>query len=295
MPPGFQDITLAIFTTLAPAGTLAFIMVSIAILTPFHLDKTDDIQLQENHKILAKLDQFLVLPLTVVIVGLVTSATHLGNPANALYLFRGVGRSPLSTEVFCGIVFLLLGGIYWLQAFSLKPRPTLRKIWLSVTIVAALAFVVSMMMAYSAHTILSWNTIYVPASLLTAALMGASILAMITLQLGGYLSYRRQATLLCCATMLLAALATVALTLLQAFELSFFRTALLDGANMALWLYAAIVVFALCAAAAGVFIFAALRKAKTSILHIAIGCIFVFVGIFALRIAFYSIHMTVGL
>ena len=43
-------------------------------------------------------------------VGLVASATHLGNPANALYVFLGVGRSPLSTEVFCAVVFLALGG-----------------------------------------------------------------------------------------------------------------------------------------------------------------------------------------
>ncbi|MFR1640267.1 MAG: DmsC/YnfH family molybdoenzyme membrane anchor subunit [Eggerthellaceae bacterium] len=42
------------------------------------------------------------------------ASTHLGNPANALFVFLGVGRSPLSNEVFCAVVFLPLAGVYWL-------------------------------------------------------------------------------------------------------------------------------------------------------------------------------------
>ena len=54
-------------------------------------------------------------------VGLVASATHLGNPSNALYVFLGVGRSPLSTEVFFAVVFLALAGLYWLVRFRRAP------------------------------------------------------------------------------------------------------------------------------------------------------------------------------
>ena len=55
-------------------------------------------------------------------VGLVASATHLGNPANALYVFTGVGRCPLSTEVFAAVIFLALAGVYLLYSFVEHPR-----------------------------------------------------------------------------------------------------------------------------------------------------------------------------
>lgn len=47
----------------------------------------------------ARLAHATVIPLLVSMVGLVASATHLGTPANALYVLTGVGRSPLSNEV----------------------------------------------------------------------------------------------------------------------------------------------------------------------------------------------------
>ena len=56
---------------------------------------------------------FLV-PLGVVWMGFMASATHLGTPANALHAFAGIGRSPLSNEVLCTVVFLFVGGMYWL-------------------------------------------------------------------------------------------------------------------------------------------------------------------------------------
>lgn len=70
-------------------------------------------------------------------VGLVASATHLGNPANALYVFVGVGRSPLSTEVFCAVVFLALAGVYWLYSFAERPRRGLQRGWMAALIVAS--------------------------------------------------------------------------------------------------------------------------------------------------------------
>ena len=74
-------------------------------------------------------------------VGLVASATHLGNPANALYVFLGVGRSPLSTEVFCAVVFLALAGLYWLYNFVEHPKPQLQRAWLVLAMLAGAVFV----------------------------------------------------------------------------------------------------------------------------------------------------------
>ena len=97
------EITLVLFTTLAPSGVVAFICMGLPV-----LGRGASVALRQ------RLNVFLGLPLVVAMVGLVASATHLGNPANALYVFLGVGRSPLSTEVFCAVVFLALAGLYWL-------------------------------------------------------------------------------------------------------------------------------------------------------------------------------------
>ena len=93
------EITLVLFTTLAPSGVVAYACMALPVLVRSTADAVRQ-----------RINLFLNIPLAVSMVGLVASATHLGNPANALYVFLGVGRSPLSTEVFCAVVFLALAG-----------------------------------------------------------------------------------------------------------------------------------------------------------------------------------------
>ena len=107
------EITLVLFTTLAPSGVVAFICMGLPV-----LGRGASVVLRQ------RLNVFLGLPLVVAMVGLVASATHLGNPANALYVFLGVGRSPLSTEVFCAVVFLALAGLYWPVSYTHLTLPT---------------------------------------------------------------------------------------------------------------------------------------------------------------------------
>ena len=83
-----NEISLVLFTTLAPSGALAFVLMAIPL---FKGGIDDDAR--------GRLSKLLCIPLVVTMVGLVASATHLGNPDNALYVIAGIGRSPLSTEV----------------------------------------------------------------------------------------------------------------------------------------------------------------------------------------------------
>ena len=96
----FSEITLVLFTTLAPSGVVAYALMSFPII---RRRLSDDV-----HR---RIDKALCIPLIVSLVGLVASATHLGNPANALYVFMGVGRSPLSNEVFSAVIFLAFSGV----------------------------------------------------------------------------------------------------------------------------------------------------------------------------------------
>lgn len=133
------------------------------------------------------------------LVGLVLSATHLGNPANALYVLMGVGRSPLSNEVFSAVFFLMLLGTYWLYSFSKNQRIVLQKIWLAVTVIAAFVFITAVAFAYSVETIITWNTVYTPLGLWLNALIGGPLLALLTLQFARapYLERTRFPLVLC--------------------------------------------------------------------------------------------------
>ena len=136
----------ALFTTPAPSGAVAYLLMSLPVLSGRATGDTA-----------RRLNQLTCLPLLVAMVGLVASATHLGNPANALYVFTGVGRSPLSTEVFAAVIFLALAGVYWLYSFAEHPRVGLQRILLVAIDVAIVAFVIAVAFAYNVDVIITWS------------------------------------------------------------------------------------------------------------------------------------------
>lgn len=83
------EVTLVLFTTLAPSGAVALVLVAAAVLLLLLFSKLEP-------TMRARISTFMCIPLVVTMVGLVASATHLGNPANALYVFLHFGSSPLS-------------------------------------------------------------------------------------------------------------------------------------------------------------------------------------------------------
>lgn len=72
-----SELTLVLFTTLAPSGTLAFLLMGVMS----YIGRIDS-------ETRSRIDRHLYVPLVVALVGLVMSATHLGNPSNVLYVLR---------------------------------------------------------------------------------------------------------------------------------------------------------------------------------------------------------------
>lgn len=140
----FSEIALVLFTTLAPSGAVAYALMSFPII---YGRLSDD-----AHR---RIDKALCIPLIVSLVGLVASATHLGNPANALYVFMGVGRSPLSNEVFSAVIFLAFSGVYWLYSFAVKPCRLLQRLLAVGACVSAIACITAIAFAYSADTVIT--------------------------------------------------------------------------------------------------------------------------------------------
>ena len=287
MITAFDEITLVLFTTLAPAGALAYVLVALPLIAGGD-------RLAEEAR--SRLDRFLCVPVVVAMGGLVASATHLGNPANALYVITGFGRSPLSNEVVCGSVFLSAAGIFWLTSFSEGPgRIGVRRVVLAIISALGLVFIGVISLAYDASTILSWNTPYTPTTTWLNALSGGPLLAILTMRLARFYTVGHKLGRALVALAALALAASVIAYGLWGSLLPELRNSLASAAELAPLFMPSIVLFALTGIAAIVF------GLKTIIWHgeaplwlPIVSTALMLAAIFLMRFQFYMIHMTVG-
>ena len=172
-----NDICLAVFTTLAPGATLAYVVLACTLL----FGKLDS-------RLRQRIESWLIVPLAVATIGLVASATHLGTPSNALYVFRTIGSSPLATEVFFAVLFLGTACSYWLGCIYIEGHKALRSLWLLASIVAAGFFIAGTDLAYAMPTVITWDTVLAQAILPCTALACMTPLALLIYTCSGYTS-----------------------------------------------------------------------------------------------------------
>lgn len=290
----WHEITLVVFTALAPSGILACVLCMLALMPP----QCIGFQFDEGAR--TRLSHLAALPLAVSMAGLVASASHLGTPSNALYVLSGIGRSPLSNEVACCVLFTALMGLYWLYSFSAKQRPWLCRTWRFAIVLAGLAAVVSISLAYSAETIPTWSHWSVPVSLCCSALGGAPLLALVTARLAKVdVTPMAAKCLLVCG--IVGALACAAACLCWWDWAGGARNAVVMSARDLAPLQPLLAfIYALFALGAYAVTSYELRQttsrgtyARAS--RLAIACTLYFTGLFVLRFAFYMTHMTAGI
>ena len=289
-----SEISLVLFTTLAPSGAVAFALMG----APLHRGALDT-----NAR--ERISKLLCVPLIVTMVGLVASATHLGNPDNALYVIAGIGRSPLSTEVAGAVVFLALAGVFWLLTFARRFPLAAQRAWLGVAQLAAVAFVGTVAFAYWQETIATWHLWEVSAALCLNSLVGGPLLALFGLRAAkAPVSEAFAKGLLVTAGVALAV--NIAVYALQCIDLAAMRNAMTSVSDLAPGFPAFVAAFAVLCAAGCVL---SARAGRTSavgdgpvergIYRMLVmsggGCLLAFAGIFLMRFAFYATHMTVGL
>ena len=279
------EITLVLFTTLAPPAVLAcMIMAGVIASRPLAFEAR------------SRISHAIAIPLVVSMVGLVASATHLGNPSNALYVFLGVGRSPLSNEVFAAVIFLAVCGLYWLFSFSEKDRPRVHRVWCALIVAAGAVCIAAISLAYNVGTIITWHTAHVPTNVVLSALAGGPVLGMLGLRI---------ARAVCMHTRLskvLAAVAVVALALNIACLVS--QNALMPNVTHGYGPASGLVPFygeMICAyvliAGVGVLSVAVplWRGKLPPAWRFALAGVLFYAGLFIVRFGFYMMHMTVGL
>lgn len=284
MSSGFDSLSLALFTTLSPAGVIAFIGTAIPLLF---------FSLEEDTR--TRLNRYLALPYAIILIGFIASATHLGTPSNALHVFSGIGRSPLSNEVLCAVIFLFLAGSYWMISFKENFSLGLARIWLGASCLAGIALIAMTSLAYSVDTVITWSSPLNSVNLWLSALFAGPLLGIATCVCARFESPRYYRALLVIALLALVA-GSVSLLAHNASLSSISNTEF--SATELVPDYLFMIIGHIVSGAIGfVLTCASLRRGldrRMMLILLIVACAFLFLSLLLPRIAFYELHMTAG-
>lgn len=279
------ELPLALFTTLAPIGAGAFIALAVAFFTT----KFSDEQLK-------KIDRMTTIPVVVLVAGFICAFFHLASPMHAFGVFAGLGASPLSNELLAGVVFAVLAIVYWIVALAGKLGEGARKGFAAVVAVMAVVFACFTGAAYMMETIASWNTPMVPVAVLGFSLLGGVSLGVLVLALSGALEDAAKGGFKMAAPVVLVVglVLGIAGLLVQVMSVSGMGNALVDGADLVAAASAPMWIGVVCMVVAAAAALMALRNSKSTALAVA-APVLAIVGVFAARLAFYAVQLSVGL
>ena len=279
------ELPLALFTTLAPIGAGAFIALAVAFFTT----KFSDEQLK-------KIDRMTTIPVVVLVAGFICAFFHLASPMHAFGVFAGLGASPLSNELLAGVVFAVLAIVYWIVAFAGKLGEGARRGFAAVVAVMAIVFACFTGAAYMMETIVSWNTPMVPVAVLGFSLLGGVSLGVLVLALSGALEDAAKGgfKMAALAVLVVGLVLGVVGLLVQVMSVSGMGNALVDGADLVTAASAPMWIGVVCMVVAAAAAFMALRNSKSTALAAA-APVLAIVGVFAARLAFYAVQLSVGL
>lgn len=279
------ELPLALFTTLAPIGAGAFVALAVAFFTT----KFSDEQLK-------KIDRMTTIPVVVLVAGFICAFFHLASPMHAFGVFAGLGASPLSNELLAGVVFAVLAIVYWIVALAGKLGEGVRKGFAAVVAVMAIVFACFTGAAYMMETIASWNTPMVPVAVLGFSLLGGVSLGVLVLALSGALEDAAKGGFKMAAPVVLVVglVLGVAGLLVQVMSVSGMGNALVDGADLVAAASAPMWIGVVCMVVAAAAAFMALRNSKSTALAAA-APVLAIMGVFAARLAFYAVQLSVGL
>lgn len=279
------ELPLALFTTLAPIGAGAFIALAVAFFTT----KFSDEQLK-------KIDRMTTIPVVVLVAGFICAFFHLASPMHAFGVLAGLGASPLSNELLAGVVFAVLAIVYWIVALAGKLGEGARKGFAAVVAVMAIVFACFTGAAYMMETIVSWNTPMVPVAVLGFSLLGGVSLGVLVLALSGALEDAAKGgfKMAALAVLVIGLVLGVVGLLVQVMSVSGMGNALVDGADLVAAASAPMWIGVVCMVVAAAAAFMALRNSKSTALAAA-APVLAIVGVFAARLAFYAVQLSVGL
>ena len=281
---GVQEAGLVLFTTLTPSAAAAVVCMA-AVLA---------LRGVEGKDAFGAASRYLAVPLAVALIGFIASTTRLGTPANALYVFLGLGRSPLSNEVVATAAFLGVAGLYWIASFGGRLSVAARCAWLGFAGALALVCIYAISRAYATFTIPTWDTPYVTANLWLEAFLGGPLLAAFALRISGC-GVRPAASRALLALGAVSAVIGTAVLLQQAQELGGIANCLTTASSL-VPNYTPRIVLRACFSVSGLLLAgrSMLKPGAPASMRMAAGVLLAFLGIFIIRCDFYAMYMTVG-
>lgn len=281
MGNGFSEAALAVFTTLAPMGACAFIVLCAACFKGAFEGAAGK-----------ALDRAAFLPLAVVAVGFIGAFFHLASPLNAFFVFMGIGSSPLSNEVAIGVVFFVLAAVYCVLAVAGKLPAGVRKGMLAVVSAVAVVFTVFCGLAYTMYTIPTWNTPASVVQMLGYGLLGGGVLGLLTLALAD-VELARDSAMAGIVLSVAGLVVSVAGFVWQIAVAQSIVNIWGVAADQVPALWGLLGALAVCGIVGAVVAGASRKKPAPAMLAAAV--VVVAVGIFFARIGFYGLYMSVAL
>ena len=173
-----HELPLVAFTILAQMSVGSFVVLGVVHL--FGIRK-------HGHGAVDRLsDPALYAIGPAMVLGLIASIFHLGNPVNALNAINHLGSSWLSREIFFGSAFACMGAVFAVVQWRRWLTPLLRQILAGATALVGLVLVYSMSMVYMLPTVPAWNhwatpvTFFTTTFLLGALAVGAALVIVYT-------------------------------------------------------------------------------------------------------------------
>lgn len=113
--------------------------------------------------------------ISLMVIGLLASTFHLGQPLRGMNAFNRLGSAWLSNEVFITGLFIMSGGIFWLLAMNQPDAINRRRLFLFITILLGLGLLAAMSKLYMMDTVPSWNNCYTPLSFTASTILGGAL------------------------------------------------------------------------------------------------------------------------
>ena len=233
--------------------------------------------------------------LLIVLAGFVAAFFHLAAPIHAVFAFVGIGRSPMSNEIAMGVAFAGAAALYCLLKMTGKLKPSADRGYSIVLAVLGLLFAGFTGAAYMMDTIATWDT---PLSVIES--VGLSLLAGVVLAValkgldgsGSFATSERSILVLAAIVGLVVGFGALTLHVFHAGEL---HSSLTQGSALA---QDALTPLVAAASVGSIALIACVRISKDSkrmaVLPIA-ALVCIAASVFAARLVFYGIQLSVGL
>lgn len=165
-----HDWALIVFTILTQMAVGSFVVLGIV-----HFFAARSSGMAEADRLS---DRALLAIGPVIVLALVASLFHLGNPVNAYRAITNLNSSWLSREIFCAVLFTGIGAIFALMQWRKLGTFAVRNLLAWIAAIVGLVLVYVMSNVYLVPTQPAWDTLATPVSFfVTSFLLGALAIA----------------------------------------------------------------------------------------------------------------------